>query len=147
LTGTHVPSYVLESLVAHASVRAGGVLAATVGAADAVTVNAALVDVDAVVAGPGRVAGRADAVIPTLPVLAGLTLAALVDALAALVHVDAVLPRHGVQGVAGPADYSGRRAPATFVEKKCSRCPRRVQLASYVVYSRFSFFHQCCAYL
>jgi len=122
LTGTHVPSYVLESLVAHASVRAGGVLAAAVRAADAVTVNAALVDVDAVIAGPGRVAGRADAMISTLPVLAGLTLATLVDALAALVHVDAVLPRHEVQGVAGPADYPGRCAPARFIENDCSRC-------------------------
>jgi len=114
LTGAHIPSNVLESLVAHASVRTGGVLATAVRATDAVTVNAALVDVDAVIAGPDRVAGRADAMISALPVLAGLTLAALVAALAALVHVDAVLPRHGVQGVAGPADYPGRCAPARF---------------------------------
>lgn len=108
-----VPPDVLEALFAQTLVRADGVLAMAVRTADAVTVDAALVDVDAiVVVGSNRVAGRANAVVPASPVLAGLTLAAFVRSLLTLVHVDAVFTRR-VQGVARSADHSGR-ASAEF---------------------------------
>lgn len=99
---------VFETLPAQALVGADAVLAAAVQSADVTTVDAAFVDVNAVVVRSGRVTGRADAVVSTLPVLAGLALAAFVRSLSTLVYVDAVLPGHGVQSVTGPADHPGR---------------------------------------
>lgn len=108
MTITGVSSRIFESLVAQALVRAGGVLAAAGRSAKTVTVNATLVDVDAIVVGPDRVSDRTDAVVTALSVLAGLVLAALVDSLTALVHVDAVLPGHGIQSVSRSAEHPGR---------------------------------------
>lgn len=81
--------------------------------ADTVTVNATLVDVHAIVVGPVRVSGRTETVVSALPILADLALGALVCTVAAFVHVDAVMPGYGIQGVTGSADQPGR-APATF---------------------------------
>lgn len=105
-TGTVSPD-VLVALIAQTLVRADGVFTAAIRAADTVAVDAALVDVDAIVVGSGRVAGRTNAVVPAAPVLAGLTLATLVRSLLTFVHVYAELARR-VHGVAWPADHSGR---------------------------------------
>lgn len=108
LTDTGGSSNVFEALRAQALVGANGVLTATVQSADVTTIDATLVDVNAVVVRPGRVTGRTDAMIAALPILAGLTLVALVRALSTLVYVDAVLPGRGVQSVTRSADYPGR---------------------------------------
>lgn len=105
LAGTSGSSNVFEALRAQALVGANGVLAATVQSADATTVNAALIDVNAVIVGPGRVSRRTDAVIPALPILAGLTLVALVRSLPTFVYVNAILSGRGVQSVTGSADH------------------------------------------
>jgi len=111
-TRTVAPN-VLEAFFTQTSVRANGVLAATIRAADTIAVDAALIDVDAVVVGSVRVTGRTNTMVSASPVFAGLALATLVDSLSTFVHVDAKLARR-VQGVARPADHSGR-ASVKFV--------------------------------
>lgn len=99
-------SNIFEALRTKALVGANGVLAAVVRSADVTAINTTLVDVNAVVVRSGRVTGRTDAMISTLPILAGLALAALMRPLLTLVYVDAVLSGRGVQCVTGPADHS-----------------------------------------
>lgn len=105
LAGTGGSSNVFEALRAQALVGTNGVLAAAVQSADTTTVNATLVDVNAVVVGPGCVTGRTDAVIPALPILAGLILVALVRSLPTFIYVDTVLSGRGVQSITGSADH------------------------------------------
>lgn len=107
LAGTGRSSSVLEAIPAQALVGANSVLAAAVQSANTTAVNAALVDVDAIVVRPNRMTGRTDAVIAALPILAGLALAALVRSLPTLVDVDAVLSG-GIHRVTGQADHYGR---------------------------------------
>lgn len=111
-TGTVSPN-ILEALFAQTLVRADRVLTVAVRAANTVAVDAALVDIDAIVVGSVRVTGWTNAVIPASSVLAGLALAALVRSLLTFVYVDAILTRR-VQGVTRSADHSGR-ASARFV--------------------------------
>lgn len=96
LTDTGGSSNIFEALRAQALVGANGVFTATVQSADITTIDATLVDVNAVVVRPGRVTGWTDAMVPALSVLAGLTLATLVRALPTFVYVDAVLSGRGV---------------------------------------------------
>jgi len=108
LAGTGCSSSVFESLSAQTPIGANGVLAAAVQSANITTVNATLIDVNAVVVRSNRMTRWTDAMIPALSVLASLALAALVRSLLTFVYVDAVLSRCGVQGITGPADHSGR---------------------------------------
>lgn len=107
-------SSIFEALRAEALVGANGVLAAAVQSADVIAINATLVDVNAIVVRPGRVTGRTDAVISALPILAGLTLAALVRPLLTLVYVDTILSGRGIQSVTRSADHSGRASVNVF---------------------------------
>lgn len=114
LAGTGSSRSVLEALRAQTLVGANGVLAAAVQSANVTaTVNATLIDVNAIVVGSGRVARRTDTVIPALPILAGLALAALVRSLPTFVYIDAILSGRGIQSVTGPADHP-RRASVKF---------------------------------
>lgn len=96
---------ILETLIAQAFVRAHGVLAAATLSADNVTVNAALVYVDAVVVGTVYVSRRTETLVAALPILAGLPFGAFVGALATLVHVNAILSGYRIQSVTRTADH------------------------------------------
>lgn len=108
LANTSGSPNVFQALRAQALVRTNGILAAAVQSADVTTINATLVNVNAVVVRSGRVAGRTDAMVSALSILASLALAALMRSLPTLVYVDAILSGRGVQSVTGPADHPGR---------------------------------------
>lgn len=100
---------VLETGLAQAPIRSGRVLATAVRTANAAEVlsrvDAALVDVQAVLIGADRETRRALANVAALTILASLTGSTLVTAVRALVDVDAVRAARWIQLVSVSAEY------------------------------------------
>lgn len=135
VTGACRASDILKALVAQTFVRSSGIFAAAVRSTnrERTRVHATLVDVDAIIVEPDREASRANAVIPALPVLANLVLAALVRALLTLVYVDAVLTGW-VQGVTGSTNHSGHASVRSHGVDAFLREPARIRRSLALIY-------------